>query len=67
MGIVGACLNFSFGFSSFFPQVSDRAEYVGSALLHRGFKPSHSQYIGVFAQNRPEVIDRVSISDLAVI
>ncbi|POI25843.1 hypothetical protein CIB84_010407, partial [Bambusicola thoracicus] len=36
------------------PQVSDRAEYVGSALLHRGFKPSRSQYIGIFAQNRPE-------------
>ncbi|NXF93864.1 ACSL1 ligase, partial [Eubucco bourcierii] len=35
-------------------EVSDRAEYVGSALLHRGFKPSHVQYIGIFSQNRPE-------------
>ncbi|XP_072191593.1 long-chain-fatty-acid--CoA ligase 1 [Excalfactoria chinensis] len=37
-----------------YKEASDRAEYVGSALLHRGFKPSHSQYIGIFAQNRPE-------------
>ncbi|NWW54637.1 ACSL1 ligase, partial [Pedionomus torquatus] len=37
-----------------YKEVSDRAECVGSALLHRGFKPSHIQYIGIFAQNRPE-------------
>uniref|UniRef100_H0Z8N1 Long-chain-fatty-acid--CoA ligase n=1 Tax=Taeniopygia guttata TaxID=59729 RepID=H0Z8N1_TAEGU len=37
-----------------YKEVSDRAEYVGSALLHRGFKPSHVQYIGIFSQNRPE-------------
>ncbi|NWV34652.1 ACSL1 ligase, partial [Grantiella picta] len=37
-----------------YKDVSDRAEYVGSALLHRGFKPSHVQYIGIFSQNRPE-------------
>ncbi|NWI37410.1 ACSL1 ligase, partial [Picathartes gymnocephalus] len=37
-----------------YKEVSDRAEYVGSALLHRGFKPSHIQYIGIFSQNRPE-------------
>ncbi|NXJ07854.1 ACSL1 ligase, partial [Odontophorus gujanensis] len=37
-----------------YKEASDRAEYVGSALLHRGFKPSHSQNIGIFAQNRPE-------------
>ncbi|NXJ60960.1 ACSL1 ligase, partial [Rostratula benghalensis] len=37
-----------------YKEVSDRAECVGSALLHRGFKPSHVQYIGIFAQNRPE-------------
>uniref|UniRef100_A0A8D0HFL3 Long-chain-fatty-acid--CoA ligase n=1 Tax=Sphenodon punctatus TaxID=8508 RepID=A0A8D0HFL3_SPHPU len=35
-------------------EVSDRAEYVGSALLYKGFKPSPDQYIGIFAQNRPE-------------
>ncbi|NXK27902.1 ACSL1 ligase, partial [Arenaria interpres] len=37
-----------------YKEVSDRAECVGSALLHRGFKPSQIQYIGIFAQNRPE-------------
>ncbi|XP_030306092.1 long-chain-fatty-acid--CoA ligase 1 [Calypte anna] len=37
-----------------YKEVSDRAEYIGSALLHRGFKPSHAQYIGIFSQNRPE-------------
>ncbi|NXD56066.1 ACSL1 ligase, partial [Corvus moneduloides] len=37
-----------------YKEVSDRAECVGSALLHRGFKPSHIQYIGIFSQNRPE-------------
>ncbi|XP_048464802.1 long-chain-fatty-acid--CoA ligase 5 isoform X2 [Rhincodon typus] len=42
-------------------QVSDRAEYLGSGLLYRGCNPSPDQYIGVFAQNRPEWI----ISELA--
>ncbi|KAM4708500.1 long-chain-fatty-acid--CoA ligase 1 isoform 1-T3 [Discoglossus pictus] len=37
-----------------YQEVSDRAEYVGSALLHRGFKPSSDQFVGIFAQNRPE-------------
>ncbi|NXM09577.1 ACSL1 ligase, partial [Tyrannus savana] len=37
-----------------YKEVSDRAECVGSALLYRGFKPSHIQYIGIFSQNRPE-------------
>ncbi|NXO74264.1 ACSL1 ligase, partial [Phainopepla nitens] len=37
-----------------YKEVADRAEHVGSALLHRGFKPSHVQYIGIFSQNRPE-------------
>ncbi|XP_056416036.1 long-chain-fatty-acid--CoA ligase 1 isoform X2 [Hyla sarda] len=39
-----------------YQEVSDRAEYVGSALLHRGCKPSSEQFIGIFAQNRPEWI-----------
>ncbi|XP_019522723.1 PREDICTED: long-chain-fatty-acid--CoA ligase 1 [Hipposideros armiger] len=30
------------------------AECVGSALIHKGFKMSPNQYIGIFAQNRPE-------------
>ncbi|XP_063776799.1 long-chain-fatty-acid--CoA ligase 1 isoform X1 [Pseudophryne corroboree] len=37
-----------------YQEVSDKAEYVGSALLHRGCKPSPEQFIGIFAQNRPE-------------
>ncbi|XP_051883170.1 long-chain-fatty-acid--CoA ligase 5 [Pristis pectinata] len=44
-----------------YKQVSDRAEYLGSGLLHRGCNPCPEQYIGVFAQNRPEWI----ISELA--
>ncbi|KAM8940365.1 long-chain-fatty-acid--CoA ligase 1 isoform 2-T2 [Pelodytes ibericus] len=39
-----------------YKQVSERAEYVGSALLHRGFKPSPEQFVGIFSQNRPEWI-----------
>ncbi|KAG9479864.1 hypothetical protein GDO78_011739 [Eleutherodactylus coqui] len=39
-----------------FQETSDKAEYLGSALLHRGFKPSSEQFIGIFAQNRPEWI-----------
>ncbi|XP_018115415.1 acyl-CoA synthetase long chain family member 1 protein L homeolog isoform X2 [Xenopus laevis] len=37
-----------------YKEVAERAEFVGSALLHRGFKPSPDQFIGIFAQNRPE-------------
>ncbi|XP_060713930.1 long-chain-fatty-acid--CoA ligase 5 [Tachysurus vachellii] len=44
-----------------YKQVSDRAEYLGSALLHRGLEPSPNSFIGIFAQNRPEWI----ISELA--
>ncbi|KAM3938208.1 long-chain-fatty-acid--CoA ligase 1 isoform 1-T2 [Leptodactylus fuscus] len=39
-----------------YQEVSDRAEYLGSALLHRGCKPSSEQFIGIFSQNRPEWI-----------
>ncbi|KAM9462131.1 long-chain-fatty-acid--CoA ligase 5 [Clarias gariepinus] len=44
-----------------YKQVSDRAEYLGSGLLHRGLEPSTKSFIGIFAQNRPEWI----ISELA--
>ncbi|KAF0874008.1 ACSL5 ligase, partial [Crocuta crocuta] len=44
-----------------YKQVSDRAEYLGSCLLHKGYKPSPDQFVGIFAQNRPEWI----ISELA--
>uniref|UniRef100_A0A4W3I5E1 Arachidonate--CoA ligase n=1 Tax=Callorhinchus milii TaxID=7868 RepID=A0A4W3I5E1_CALMI len=39
-----------------YKQVTDRAKYLGSGLLHRGCKPTPDQYIGVFSQNRPEWI-----------
>ncbi|XP_061565359.1 long-chain-fatty-acid--CoA ligase 5 [Cololabis saira] len=39
-----------------YKQVSDRAEHLGSALLHRGLKPKSDTFIGIFAQNRPEWI-----------
>ncbi|KAM4636503.1 long-chain-fatty-acid--CoA ligase 5 [Discoglossus pictus] len=35
-------------------QVVDRAEHLGSALIHKGFKASPEQFIGIFSQNRPE-------------
>ncbi|KAI4872799.1 hypothetical protein NFI96_016121, partial [Prochilodus magdalenae] len=44
-----------------YKQVSERAEYLGSWLLHKGLKPSPESFIGIFAQNRPEWI----ISELA--
>ncbi|XP_041089644.1 long-chain-fatty-acid--CoA ligase 1-like isoform X3 [Polyodon spathula] len=37
-----------------YKEVSDQAEFLGSGLLHRGCLPSPNQFIGVFAQNRPE-------------
>ncbi|NXL19714.1 ACSL5 ligase, partial [Setophaga kirtlandii] len=39
-----------------YKQVSDRTRYLGSGLLQKGCQPSPSQYIGIFAQNRPEWI-----------
>uniref|UniRef100_A0A672QTQ7 Long-chain-fatty-acid--CoA ligase n=1 Tax=Sinocyclocheilus grahami TaxID=75366 RepID=A0A672QTQ7_SINGR len=42
-------------------EVSSRAEHLGSGLLSQGCQPSPDQFIGVFAQNRPEWI----ISELA--
>lgn len=39
-----------------YKQVSDRAEHLGSGLLHRGLKASPEQLVGIFAQNRPEWI-----------
>ncbi len=37
------------------PQVFNRAELLGSGLLSQGCQPNPDQFIGVFAQNRPEV------------
>ncbi|NWH58722.1 ACSL5 ligase, partial [Geococcyx californianus] len=39
-----------------YKQVLDRAQYLGSGLLQKGCKPSSDQFIGIFAQNRPEWI-----------
>ncbi|KFO98071.1 Long-chain-fatty-acid--CoA ligase 5 [Calypte anna] len=39
-----------------YQQVLDRAQYLGSGLLQKGCKPSPNQFIGIFAQNRPEWI-----------
>ncbi|NWX74839.1 ACSL5 ligase, partial [Alca torda] len=39
-----------------YQQVLDRAQYLGSGLLQKGCKPSSNQFIGIFAQNRPEWI-----------
>ncbi|XP_064191093.1 long-chain-fatty-acid--CoA ligase 1a isoform X2 [Anguilla rostrata] len=37
-----------------YQEVADKAEYLGSALLHRGHSQDSDKFIGVFAQNRPE-------------
>ncbi|XP_041079927.1 long-chain-fatty-acid--CoA ligase 1a isoform X2 [Polyodon spathula] len=37
-----------------YQEVSDRAEFLGSGLMHRGHTPTPDQFIGIFAQNRPE-------------
>lgn len=37
------------------PQVIDRAEHIGSALLHEGHSHTGDKFIGIFSQNRPEV------------
>ncbi|XP_040200585.1 long-chain-fatty-acid--CoA ligase 6 isoform X2 [Rana temporaria] len=44
-----------------YKEVTNRAEWLGSGLLYQGCKASTDQFIGVFAQNRPEWI----ISELA--
>ncbi|KAJ0061486.1 hypothetical protein NL108_005307 [Boleophthalmus pectinirostris] len=38
-----------------YKEVNARAEHLGSGLLHQGCQPNPNQFIGVFAQNRPEV------------
>ncbi|KAB5565433.1 hypothetical protein PHYPO_G00241440 [Pangasianodon hypophthalmus] len=44
-----------------YSEVAERAECLGSALLHKGHSKTKDQYIGIFAQNRPEW----TISELA--
>ncbi|XP_076584564.1 long-chain-fatty-acid--CoA ligase 1a isoform X1 [Chaetodon auriga] len=44
-----------------YQEVADRAEHIGSALLHRGHSQSGDKFIGIFSQNRPEW----TISELA--
>lgn len=40
---------------SFFAQVADRAQHIGSALLTRGHSHTGDKFIGIFSINRPEV------------
>ncbi|XP_045904371.1 long-chain-fatty-acid--CoA ligase 1a [Micropterus dolomieu] len=42
-------------------EVADRAENIGSALLHKGHSHTGDKFIGIFSQNRPEW----TISELA--
>lgn len=44
-----------------YSEVAERAENLGSALLHKGHSKTTDQYIGIFAQNRAEW----TISELA--
>ncbi|XP_077965189.1 long-chain-fatty-acid--CoA ligase 1a isoform X2 [Gasterosteus aculeatus] len=44
-----------------YSEVSDRAQHVGSAFLHRGHSHTGDKFIGIFSQNRPEW----TISELA--
>ncbi|KAM6941053.1 long-chain-fatty-acid--CoA ligase 1a isoform 2-T4 [Lycodopsis pacificus] len=44
-----------------YSEAMDRAEYIGSALLHRGHSRTGDKFIGIFSQNRPEW----TISELA--
>uniref|UniRef100_G3SZX1 Long-chain-fatty-acid--CoA ligase n=1 Tax=Loxodonta africana TaxID=9785 RepID=G3SZX1_LOXAF len=37
-----------------YKEVAELSECVGSALIQKGFKASPDQFIGIFAQNRPE-------------
>ncbi|XP_069349119.1 long-chain-fatty-acid--CoA ligase 1 isoform X3 [Eulemur rufifrons] len=37
-----------------YKQVEDLAECIGSALLQKGFEIAPDQFVGIFAQNRPE-------------
>ncbi|XP_041426043.1 long-chain-fatty-acid--CoA ligase 5 isoform X2 [Xenopus laevis] len=39
-----------------YKQVVDRAELLGSGLVHKGCQPSTDQFIGIFSQNRPEAV-----------
>uniref|UniRef100_A0A3Q2DR16 Arachidonate--CoA ligase n=1 Tax=Cyprinodon variegatus TaxID=28743 RepID=A0A3Q2DR16_CYPVA len=44
-----------------YQEVADRAENIGSALLHRGHFHTGDKFVGIFSQNRPEW----TISELA--
>uniref|UniRef100_A0A8C7U3K6 Arachidonate--CoA ligase n=1 Tax=Oncorhynchus mykiss TaxID=8022 RepID=A0A8C7U3K6_ONCMY len=48
-------------FAICFVKVADKAECIGSALLHRGHSQTGDKHIGIFSQNRPEW----TISELA--
>ncbi|KAL2091919.1 hypothetical protein ACEWY4_011717 [Coilia grayii] len=37
-----------------YTEVAERAQVLGSGLLAKGCKPNPNQFVGIFAQNRPE-------------
>ncbi|XP_066499414.1 long-chain-fatty-acid--CoA ligase 1 [Hoplias malabaricus] len=37
-----------------YAEVAERAQVLGSGLLAKGCKPNPNQFVGIFAQNRPE-------------
>lgn len=46
-------------------QVAERAQVLGSGLLAKGCKPNPEQFVGIFAQNRPEVWGETDYSNVA--
>ena len=58
---INSCsLQLTFPLLPLFMKVSDRAEHLGSGLLHKGLKPQQDTFIGIFAQNRPEVREGIT-------
>lgn len=45
-------------------QVAERARVLGSGLLAKGCQPNPQQFVGIFAQNRPEVWRETATSKL---
>uniref|UniRef100_A0A8D0A2A0 Arachidonate--CoA ligase n=1 Tax=Sander lucioperca TaxID=283035 RepID=A0A8D0A2A0_SANLU len=63
--IAGPCLGFRQPGQPYqwisYTEVAERAQVLGSGLLAKGCQPNPQQFVGIFAQNRPEWI----ISELA--
>ncbi|XP_078252807.1 long-chain-fatty-acid--CoA ligase 1a [Rhinoraja longicauda] len=54
----GPCLGFRKPNQPFqwmsYREVIERAEHIGAGFIRRGYKGANSEYIGIYAQNRPE-------------